>query len=82
MGKRTVTSYYCDVCEKQTTKENEINIQCIFITEQTEGKPVNPYLSNQNIYLCFSCLNEVLKGNYIFARGAMGYNTYYFKENK
>lgn len=80
----SVVSYFCDVCnkEKQETELAKQDIQCIFTTEQTEGRPVKPYLSKQQIEICDSCYSHVLKGNYLYGNGAMGYNNYYFKEDK
>ena len=56
------------------------SIQCIFTTEQTEGRTIDPHLSNATMEICGDCYSHVVKGNYIWARGAMGHNTYYFKE--
>lgn len=72
--------YFCDVCKKELYNNQRTNIQVIFTTEQTEGRSSNPYLCEEKIHLCAICKECVLKGNYIFAHGAQGYNTYYFEE--
>lgn len=78
--KKTITKLYCDVCREETTNE-EINIQVIFTTEQNEGRCCKHHLCNEKLNLCDKCLNNVLyNGNYIYAKGAMGYNTYFFKK--
>lgn len=77
--KKTIEEYYCDVCKKQTQDVlPKIKIQVIFTTEQTEGRSIKPYLSNQDLEICGLCQDHVLKGNYIFGHGAMGHNDYYF----
>lgn len=76
-------TFVCDIdgCSNTPDKENlNIAIQVIFTTEQTEGRGCEPYLSDEKLDICKSCLNKVLKGNYIFAYGAMGYNTYVLNE--
>lgn len=74
------TKTICDVCGEETSNE-EINIQVIFTTEQNEGRCCKPYLCNEKLNLCNKCLNNVLcNGNYIYANGAMGYNTYFFRK--
>lgn len=74
--------YKCDIkdCENNPQKKG-FKIQVIFTTDQTEGRSCEPYLSDETIDICKSCLDKVLKGNYIFASGAMGYNTYILNEN-
>ena len=63
-------------------KKKKIYIQIIFTTEQNEGRRCKPYLCNEKLNLCNKCLNNVLdNGNYIYANGAMGCNTYFFRKN-
>jgi hypothetical protein len=74
--------HYCDVCEKQ---DNSLicypHLNVIFLTEQTEGRNCDPYLSTENdIEICKDCNNKMLQGNFIYATGAMGYNKYFFKK--
>lgn len=74
---------YCDVCETEMAKHVEpTKMSVIFTTDQTEGRPTTPYLFLTSIDLCVVCMTHVLNGNALFARGAMGYNTYYFKDKK
>ena len=77
--KQIITKIYCDVCKKET-KNEEIDIQVIFTTEQNEGKKCPPYLCNEKLNLCDDCIEKILNGNYIFASGGMGCNTYSFKK--
>lgn len=75
------TTVSCDVCH--ATKDiKEKTIQVIFTTEQTEGRYIAPYLSDCKMDICACCLNKVLKGNYLYGRGAMGFNTYLFDKAK
>lgn len=77
--KQIITKIYCDICKEETNNE-EIDIQVIFTTEQNEGKSCSPYLCNEKLNICDKCMNRILVGgNYIFASGAMGCNTYKFK---
>ena len=67
------------VVKKQAMKK--IDIQVIFTTEQNEGRCCKPHLCNEKLNLCNKCLNNVLdNGNYIYANGAMGCNTYFFRK--
>lgn len=88
-------SYRCDVCKATiSTAMEDINkkdgakksfqhaMQVIFITETCEGYPCKPYFANQSLDLCKGCLDCALGGKYIFAKGAQGYNEYFFKNNK
>ena len=70
----------CDVCDEET-RNGKIDIQVIFTTEQNEGLLCKPYLCNEKLNLCNKCLNNALyNGNYIYAKGAMGQNTYFFRK--
>lgn len=86
MATKTTTTVICDVCgqEKEWAESGwsaeGAAIMVVFTTEQTEGRSVSPYLSNAKIDLCGSCLRTMLDGKMIFASGAMGYNTYWFKK--
>ncbi len=75
---------YCDICEKEADIMNpDYKLQVIFTTEQTEGRAVpHPYLQIAIMDICSRCLNRVLQGEAIWAHGAQGYNTYYFKDNR
>jgi hypothetical protein len=71
----------CDIKDcKNTTKVKALRIHVIFTTDQTEGRSKSPYLSLEEFDICENCYNKILSGKMIFAFGAQGYNTYYFKE--
>lgn len=58
------------------------SISVVFTTNQTDGYPSKPYLSTERIDLCTECKGKVFEGKQLFAYGAQGYNTYYFKGEK
>ena len=62
----------CDCCklEKPTTK---VKYPVLFLTEQTEGRSVKPYLSYQDLDMCKECIQTTIT---ISGTGAMGYNEY------
>lgn len=62
----------CDCCklEKPTQK---VKYPVLFLTEQTEGRNVDPYISYQNLDLCKECISNSIS---IYGVGAQGYNTY------
>ena len=72
------TTYYCDVCNKEADVDT-ILVQVIFETEQTEGRPCEPYFTADLIDMCEDCKEFRLKGNQVYGRGAQGYNVYEFK---
>ena len=76
MAIKVITTYICDVCSLESEKNCMNKMQVIFFTEQTEGRATKPYISNVDICVCIDCMAIVLKGNYIKAHGAMGYNKY------
>lgn len=82
MSSITTTIIKCDIkdCGKENSKT--VRLQVIFTSNQTDGSSCPPYLEAVNIDLCDQCLSRVLKGEYIFAYGGQGFNTYYFKEDK
>ena len=77
------TIHYCDVCKKEAKVDNK-SLPVIFTTEQTEGRGVKPYLTTSKLDICESCENHIVqgRGNFLWAHGAMGYNTYYFKDKE
>lgn len=75
--KTTITK--CDIC-KRTEDVQEKKMDVIFHTEQTEGRGVEPHLSNEKLDICDRCLQIVLNGNYVHGQGAMGYNEYFFRD--
>jgi hypothetical protein len=62
----------CDCCklEKPTQK---VKYPVLFLTEQTEGRSVKPYISYQDLDMCKDCMQVNIT---ISGIGAMGYNEY------
>lgn len=62
----------CDCCklEKPTQK---VKYPVLFLTEQTEGRSVKPYISYQELDMCKDCMRVNIS---ISGTGAMGYNEY------
>lgn len=72
--------YTCDIEKCGNTKDvKKLRLQVLFTTEQTEGRSVPTYLSDETLDICNSCLEKIKSGNYVYAHGAQGYNTFYFK---
>ena len=69
---------YCDVCGKENPKYTDVKMQIIFTTEQNEGYSTKSYFNTKVLDLCEECYNKALRGQYIFAAGAMGHNNYSF----
>jgi hypothetical protein len=77
-----LVKYYCDVCRRKETNGSKEKIQVIFTTEQTESRSCVSYLYMATLDICQDCMYKILQGNYLYAQGAMGDNTYYFPEAK
>jgi hypothetical protein len=75
-----IERYQCDICEKPA-KHLRFSLQVIFTTEQTEGRSTSPHLSTEKLDLCEKCMEHICGGNYVWAHGAQGCNTYYFPED-
>ncbi len=75
-------SFHCDIkgCEEKADLKGQ-ELQVIFTTEQTEGRSVRPYLQMEKLDICAGCINKILTGITLWAHGAQGHNTYYFKPN-
>ena len=56
--KETIEKYFCDICGKEEKDIKHINYPVIFQTEQTEGRSVEPYISNTNIDVCPNCCKK------------------------
>lgn len=69
----------CDVCKGQISPRPH-DIQVIFVSDQNEGKPSEPYLDEVTIDICKLCIDKVMSGKYIFSRGALGNNEYFFQK--
>lgn len=83
MATQTTIKVICDICKKEMSKihaHNQHTLTVIFTTEQTEGQPVKPYLSAQKIDTCNHCEEIILSGKMVFAYGAQGHNTFFFKD--
>ena len=83
--KKTTTKYYCDVCNKNTDIYDIVNkeMQVVYHTEKTEGRSIDPHLSISHVNLCQECLNIILNdGKILNMSGHMGYNKYWFNEEK
>ena len=80
-GMKTET-FSCDICKSTKAVIKEVQLQVIFLTEQTEGRGIEPYLSNETFDICKTCLQKRLEGKSIYGNGAQGYNNYYFKKEK
>jgi hypothetical protein len=74
----TITTHRCDLCQKPATHLQE-QVQIVFTTEQTEGRPTKPHLSIERLDLCDKCLQQIIDSNPVLAHGAQGHNTYYWK---
>lgn len=70
--------YSCDVCGIEVPENSRKKIQVIFLTDQNEGKAASPYFEINPLDLCHGCNAKALKGNAIYAEGAMGFNKYFF----
>lgn len=73
----------CDIenCKGFVGEPGEnMKLQVIFHTEQTEGRATNPYLYLVEVDICEACKNRILTGDYVHAWGAQGYNKYNFKD--
>lgn len=80
--KEVVTKYYiCDLCDKEVPSESDLKSLILpvkFLTEQTEGRAVEPYFINERFDLCSSCLDKV---SVVLGQGAQGYNKYWIKNS-
>ena len=74
--KKVTEIYECDICKKQEVKMNSINYPVLFLTEQTEGRSVDPYICQQKIDVCKDCETKIIK---LTGMGAMGHNEYKIK---
>ena len=65
-------SIICDCCKKEKPTQ-KVKYPVLFLTEQTEGRSVDPYISYQELDLCKECIRLTVC---ISGTGAMGYNEY------
>lgn len=69
----------CDIANRNhSPKVETITLQVIFDHDQEDGKSkCSPYLQTVTIEMCSDCKKEMLNDRrYIYAYGAMGYNSY------
>jgi hypothetical protein len=78
--KKTITQTYCDICKKETPITT-ITYPVFFTTDQTEGRPCKPYISNENIDMCEECKRAALMIEAIGAQGVNEYSILRKKEN-
>lgn len=71
----------CDLCGS-TEDVEQVTIPCVFTTEQTEGRGREPYLTHESIDACNKCYGRVLQEQPVWASGAQGNNTYFWKHNE
>jgi len=73
-------SWLCDIkgCQNEVPKENrKTRMDVIFTTEQTEGRGVPAYITNEKIDICASCKARVIMcKRYLVGHGAQGSNTF------
>lgn len=72
--KKTTVEVSCDICGKVSDKCENISYPVLFLTEQTEGRSCEPYISNEKFDVCPDCMKKIIK---VSAIGAMGYNNYH-----
>lgn len=78
MARWTEEHVKCDTCGAREAKRVKTSV--VFTTEQTEGRPTEPYIQIHELDVCDDCLEQMVgNGRQIYAHGAQGYNTYYFK---
>lgn len=73
MARKTVEVCICDICEKEVAIST-LTIPIRWLTEQTEGRSIKPYITTETKDLCDECLDKITKVN---ASGAQGINIYH-----
>lgn len=63
----------CDICGKEDESCKTINYPVMFFSDQTEGRPCKPYISQETIDVCDNCIRKIVK---VKGYGAQGYNNY------
>lgn len=75
--KKIIEIIVCDMCGKEDKDCKSLNIPVLFTTDQTEGRAVTPYVTQQPIDMCSGCIEKALT---VTGYGAQGYNTYKWLE--
>ena len=68
----TVEVIKCDLCGSEADCIS-VNYPVVFTSDQTEGRPCKPYVSQQKIDVCHKCKGKILR---VTGYGAMGFNKY------
>lgn len=69
----TITTIICDICKAESENCKAVSYPVIFHTDQTEGRPCEPYISSEKIDICEECAKNVLK---LRGYGCQGENIY------
>lgn len=78
----TQTFHYCDICDSNGTVYLNKATPVVFVTEQTEGRMVDPYLTLQAMDICSECLKRMANNRELpTGSGAQGRNKYWFNES-
>lgn len=72
-------TYVCDICGVEFTERRLVNVPVVWKTEQTEGRPCEPYYGVELLDLCEECADRVFV---VEAAGAQGLNRYSFRKKE
>lgn len=75
----TTTHCKCDLCGQDGIIKG-LDVDTRFVTEQTEGRFVKPYIQRVKLDFCQDCYDYYLASLPITGQGAQGYNS--FKRTK
>lgn len=70
-------TYVCDICGAGFSEQRSVDVPVLWVTEQDEGRSCDPYYGVETLDLCEACADRV---HVVEARGAMGCNTYRFRD--
>lgn len=75
----TITTIQCDVCKATDEVACRNNIPVVFITDQTDGCRISPYMLVMPVDLCPDCESHMVQNREILtASGAQGHNKFWF----
>lgn len=63
----------CDICGKEDKSCVSINYPVMFFSDQTEGRSCEPYISQEVIDVCDSCIKKIIR---VKGYGVQGHNNY------